>query len=374
MLLSGLSGLGLGDGLVRFLPDERFPSRLLNTVLTFNAATALLFACGYLLSLEIWSPSLAVLRQNTFYAVGFLAYTIAMALVPMIQMAYVAHRQAGCALIQTCVVHGGRLLLVSVTSSLGTMGLVGSGALSVVLAVALSLSALLPRVGTEYRFKFSLHRADLARILPYSLSTYIAALLSQNAHVVLPLLTLEVLGAAASGYAYIAWMLGVLLSSPGLALANSAFAEGSHAPERMPAILSRAAGLGLAVTIPAAIGLGVLAPWLLRTLFGSTYAQEGAGLLRWLAMAAPLAVLSKLYFTHLRVYKRMGLLILLSAIVVVITLGVAALWMPRYGIAASGFGWLIGNSVVVIAALGSVLGQFGKARERGLPIKAEREI
>jgi hypothetical protein len=43
-------------------------------------------------------------------------------------------------------------------------------------------------------------------------------------------------------------MVGSLLTSPGGALAGSAFAEGSNAPQKLLPILTRAAALGLALS------------------------------------------------------------------------------------------------------------------------------
>jgi hypothetical protein len=82
-------------------------------------------------------------------------------------------------------------------------------------------------------------------------------------------------------------------------------------------------------------------------------------LLRWLALAAPLIVLSRLYFTHLRVQKQIGRLILLSGIVAAAILGVTAVLMPRLGIAANGVGLLVGHSLVAAVALGRWMRQNG---------------
>jgi O-antigen/teichoic acid export membrane protein len=82
-------------------------------------------------------------------------------------------------------------------------------------------------------------------------------------------------------------------------------------------------------------------------------------LLRWLALAAPLIVLSRLYFTHLRVQKQIGHLVLLSGIVAAATLGVAAVLMPRLGIAANGVGLLVGHSLVAAVASGRWMRQNG---------------
>jgi O-antigen/teichoic acid export membrane protein len=353
-LVSGIAGLGMGTGVVRFLPEARSPGRFLNSIFTFNALAALPIAIVYLIGVSVWSPSLVALRENNLYIVGFLAYVTAATVGAIVQMAFVARRRAGYALIHTCVLHGWRLLLVAVLTRLGAVGLVGSMAVSVVLATTVSLGVLLPRVESGYRLRPDLVWRDLIAIIPYSAGNYIASLLAQSSQLILPLMILETLGPASSGYAYIAWMLGNLLTTPGLALAGSAFAEGSNSPQRLSAILARATALGFALTIPAAIVLGIVAPWVLL-LFGDSYAQEGSGLLRWMAAAAPLAVLTGLYFTHLRVRKQVVRLMFLSCIIAATTLGMTAALVSRLGIAVSGVGWLVGNGLVVVMALWQVV-------------------
>jgi O-antigen/teichoic acid export membrane protein len=357
-LLAGIAGLGVGTGLVRFLPGARQPRRLLNTALTFNTLMALLVAGIYLAGIELWSPSLTALRGSVLYVAGFLAFAVAQTLGAVVQMAFVARRQAGYALARTGIANGGRLLLVAALAGMGAAGLVGSVAVGLVVSVLLSLAVFLPRVEPGYRPRPDLHWRDLAAILPYSGGNYLAQLLAQTSQLLLPLLILELLGAASSGYAYIAWMLGSVLASPGMALAGSAFAEGSNAPGSLRAVLSRAALAGLALTAAGAGAVILVAPWLLQ-LFGPAYSQAATALLRWLAAAAPLVVAAQLYFTALRVQKRVGRLIVLSGLIATLTLGLAAALMPRYGIAGSGVGWLVGNGLV------AVLGVAGMWRERG---------
>jgi hypothetical protein len=65
-------------------------------------------------------------------------------------------------------------------------------------------------------------------------------------------------------------------------------------------------------------------------------------------------VLAWIYFTRLRVEKRIGRLVVLSSTIAVLTVGLAALLLPRYGIAASAVGWLLGNGLVAALAVGKM--------------------
>jgi O-antigen/teichoic acid export membrane protein len=353
VLVSGIASLGIGDGLIRFLSQARSPHRLLNTACVFSFLTALLIGGVFLVGLPLWSPKLVSLRRSFLYTTGFLTYAAAETLGAVIRMAFVARRQALYAFIYTGIVNSSRLLLIYPLSRLGVAGLVGSVICGVALAVAVSLLGFLPRVEPGYRPSLGICWSDLAAIVPYSAGNYFAGLLAQTSQMALPIIILEVLGPTHSGYAYIAWMLGGLLASPGMALAVSAFAEGANSPQKLAAILGRSAVFGLLLTVSAALIVGVAAPYFLL-FFGSSYAQEASGLLRWMAAEAPLVVLTRLYFTYLRVQKRIGRLILFSGLIAIATLGIAIVWMPRFGIAASGMGWLAGNGLVAAMAVGDL--------------------
>jgi O-antigen/teichoic acid export membrane protein len=349
-LVSGIASLGVSMGIVRLLPKAQFPVRFLNTAFTFNTMMAILASGIFLTGISLWAPSLMILQENAIYAAGFIVYTSATTLGAVIQMAFLARKQAVYALIQASIVNGSRLILVPILVGLGAAGLVGSVMLAIVMAVLLSLAVFLPKVETSYRLRPSLSWSDLTTTVPYSLGNYIAVLLNQTSAAILPLIVLELIGPEASGYTYIVWMLGSLLSSPGIALANSAFAEGSNSPHNLSSILTRAAAPGLLLTTSLATTVGVTAPWILL-LFGPEYAREASSLLRTMAVAAPMVFLRWLYFTRLRVQKLIGRLILASSIVALCTLALAILLTPSLGISATGIGWLIGNSLIVLIAL-----------------------
>jgi O-antigen/teichoic acid export membrane protein len=361
VFISGIASFGVGTSLVRFLPDVSAPNRLLNAAFVLNTVASILTGGVFLSGLSLWSPSLIALRQNTFYIVGFLSLVTASTLGTTVRMAFLARRQAFYALLHTCVINVIRLLLVVVFADLGAAGVVGAATIAVVGAVVLSLFGFLPRVEAGYHPRLDFCWSSLVAIIPYSAGNYIAGLLTQTLQMLLPLVILEMLGPVSSGHGYIAWMLGSLLASPGMAVAGSAFAEGSNSPHRLAAILLRAFALGILLTVPGTLILGVAAPWVLL-LFGSAYAREAVGLLRWLAAAAPMTVLAGLYFTCLRVQKRVGRLVLLSGFVALVTLGVAIRFMPHLGVAASGIGWFVGNSVVAVVGLGEVFGEMARSR------------
>jgi O-antigen/teichoic acid export membrane protein len=350
VLVSGIAGLGIDKGIVRFLPESEAPHGLLNTALTFSTLTALVTGGIYLAGSTAWSPSLALMQQNGLYVLFFLVLAVNETLRTVIRMSYVANQKAQYTLLLVSVLNGSRLAMVAVLAGLGATGLLGSMALASMVALVVGWFWFLPQVQSGYRIGLKWNWANLRVLIPYSIGNHLASLLAQISQTVLPILTLELLGPVSNGYAYIAWQLGWLLSSPGVSLGISAFAEASNDPKSLEVILARAATIGLALTAFVALAAGIAAPWLLG-IFGASYVLEATGLLRWLALAAPLVVMTQLFFTYLRVRKQVKSLSLLSGMIAVVTVGVAALLMPRIGISGGGIGWLVSNSLAAAMAL-----------------------
>jgi O-antigen/teichoic acid export membrane protein len=353
-LTSGIADLGVSLGLIRFLSKAQEPVRLLNTAFAFNTLTAFVTGVVFLAGLSLWSPSLMFIQSNIWYVAGFLVFAVVSTLRTVVKMAFVAHRKAQYSLFHICIVNGGRLVLMVALAGFGVVGLAVSAGLSVLLAVVLSLAIFLPRVETGYRLSPDFSWSEFRAVLVYSIGNYAAGLLAQAPQVLSPLLILEMLGPSAGGYASIAWILGMAMSVPGTALARSAFAESSNAPERLGTIFRKAAVVGLGLTVPVSLAMIVGAQRVLY-LFRPSYAREALGLLRWLAAAAPLVVIVLLHFARLRVQKQLGRLNVQSGLIAGITVGVSAAFLPKLGIAASGIAWLIGNGLVAGIAIGRVL-------------------
>jgi O-antigen/teichoic acid export membrane protein len=352
-LASGIASLGIGNGFIRFLPKAQAGDLLINSAFTFILMAGLVVGGLFVVGLPLCSPSLSMLGRSAAAQVGFVLFSTAMTLNAAVRSIFLAHRKARYALFHASVVNLVRISLLAVLAGLGTAGLLLSVGLGFCLALALSLTVLLPRLRPDYRFRPRLDLSVLAYILPFSMGNHVAGLLAQSSRMLLPLAILEMLGPESNGHAYIAWMLGGFLTAPGLALATSAFAEGANAPHDSERIVATAAVAGLLLTCGAALFLAILAPWLL-VLFGHTYLQESASLLRWLAAAGPLAVVAQLYFTHLRIHRRMRSLILGNGVIAGLTLGLSLWLMPKLGIVASGMGWTAANGLVAVWGLVAV--------------------
>jgi O-antigen/teichoic acid export membrane protein len=344
-LLAMFSHLGLGLGLIRFLPEAgpRGP-RLANAVFTTSAVAAVVLAAVFLLGLPLWAPSLDFLLEQPLYPAAFIAF-VAIATLTTVQMyAFTAIRRAKYFLVQVTFLLLGRLMLPALLVALfGAFGIVAAGGLAAALAAVVGF-ALLARGLPGYRPGAAVDVASMFKLFPFSAANYVSDSLLLTPGLVLPLIVVGLLGSEEGAYFYMAWFLGYLLTSTSASLALSLFAEGSYDPGALR-LLSRnavAAGLG-AATVGAAFFL-LLGDKLLLA-FGRDYATEGATLLRIVALAALPAAVVNVYLGALRVTRRVGELVIIAGVVGVTTVALSSALLPTMGLAGAGVGYGLGQGL-----------------------------
>ena len=132
-LLGSIASLGLGIGLVRYLPELVQPRRALNSALTLAAGAAFVVAGAYLLGVERWSPSLSILTHRPLYTAGFLAFVVVSSINMLLQMAYLARRETAYAFWQVLAMNLLRLVLVVALTFANAPGLVAAVAVAIAL-------------------------------------------------------------------------------------------------------------------------------------------------------------------------------------------------------------------------------------------------
>jgi len=349
-LLSNVAGLGIGIGIVRFIPSTERPAALVNSALTLAALTSTLLSLLFAWGTIFWSQDLIILRSRLAYLLSFLFLILFTNLGTILRGVFVAKRQSSRAFTYTASANLLRLPALSIVLGMGSIGILLSNAIAYGLALLYTLLYLVPRVIENYRYQLEIDWRSLKALIPYSFGNFIANVLFQSYTLILPLLVLHKLGPEANGYAYIALMASSLLISPGLSLAFSAYSEGANDSKMATSSFQKAAMISLSITILGAGLLMVFAPWLL-TLFGRSYALHATAILRWIALASPLMVLNQIYFNHLRLENRVVLLVALNLLLASITLGGSTLLLPLFGITAIGMMLLSGNLVIGLVSI-----------------------
>jgi len=354
--LAMLSTLGLDYGLIRFIPNSGEKSNILvNSCLTVGGLAAIVFSLIFLAGLNIWSPALVFLRQNPLAFGSFVMLVITWALTLLLYSVFIAQKRAGFALFGG-VIHGVTKLAVVIplTAFLYASGIFTSWAIGWTLAVGVGLLLFLPRLQSGYHPFPTIRKEVLNEMARFSFANYIAAVITSVPMFILPLMVVNLLGAEQNAYYYIAYAIATVLFLIPRSTSLSLFAEGSHDEEGLTRYVRRSLKFSFLVLVPLIIIVFVIGDKILL-LFGEGYSQEATRLLWILAVSSLPIAINFIYFTKKRVEKRMRSVIGLTALTVVIVLGLSYFLLPVMGIMGAGIGWLAGNGVVTLVIMGSLL-------------------
>ncbi len=347
-LLSFGGTLGLGFGIIRYLPTSVDKARLLNSSFTFATLAAVAASLIFLSGLSLWSPKLIFVRQNSIFFAAFVVFTATATLNIITTQAFVSFRRTGFALVQGIITGVLRLALaVGLASFFGVFGIFASHGVALAVSLGVCFLIFLPWILPRYRPIPSLWRQTSREIIPFSFANYVSEGLWSLAAWVLPLMILNILGAEANAYFYMAWSMANLPLAISIGISFSLFAEGSCEARNVSRDLKRSLKLIVLLLIPAVAILAFLGDKLLLA-FGREYSAEGTQLLRLLALAALPASLNLLYLGIARVEKKLRSLLLVTGVIAAATLALSYIILPYLGILGIGVSWLATQTAVAL--------------------------
>lgn len=349
-LIGSLGHMGLGMGLIRFLPSAGGGrNHLLNVALTLTTLTGTAAAVIFLLGLPLWSPKQAYLTDRWDYAAGFVVFATGMALYTVVTMAYVALRSARYLFWLGALGQVVRIALPAGLIFLGGAGIVLAGGVSTLAALGLGI-ALLVLVAPGYRPLPAFSAKEVSLLLPFGAANHAADLAGQLPRLILPLIVVNVLNAESGAHFYIGFFLAALLLTAVQSLATSLFAEGSHDEAALMRSARHALVISLGLSTAGALVMLLAGGWLLL-IFGREYSDEATGLLRLIAATAIPASVTFVYLAILKVRRQMARLLIVSWTIAVVSVALSYLLIPSLGIAGPGVGMLVGQALGVVVAL-----------------------
>jgi O-antigen/teichoic acid export membrane protein len=355
-LLAMLANLGLGYGLIRFLPHSgKNASSLINSCFSLGSLTSLVLALIFLVGINLWSPALVFIKENPIYFTAFLLFVLASTLSILTWETFIAERRAGFVLAGGLIFNLLRLpLVILLAAFFHSFGIFTSLTIAVGVALLISVFFFLPQAQPGYRPFFAVNRKVLNEMLHFSFANYLAILFWTAPGLILPIMVVNLLGAELNAYFYIAWAIGGLLSVIPSAVSISLFAEGSYEQERLGVNIWRSLKMILLLLAPAVMLMLAFADKLLL-LFGTAYAENAATLVRILAIGSlPLAV-NIVYLAIKRVEKRLKVIVSLTAFIAAVTLGLTYLLLPHMGINGARIAWLVSQAVIALVIMASWL-------------------
>jgi len=353
-LLALLSALGLDYALVRFLPQSPAPHSIISSSLTIASAGALALAVVFIGGLSVWSPALLPVRASPALASSVAAAVVLTAASGLMASTYLSRKRAGLVLAQSAIFGASKVTAAVLFAAVGlhAMGLVGAWVIGLGALAAAGVGFFLPQaLGGRYRFRPVVVREVVNDMAHFAFSNYVSAVLWSAPMLLLPILITNLSGAETNAYFYVASSVGGLLVMIPTAISMSLFAHGSHDATDLVRRGIEAAKVSLALLAPALVGVFLFGEKVLL-IFGRAYSEEGTRLLWVLALSTLPLTVNFLYFSVRRVQQRMGGVIVSTVWILIVTLGLSVLLLPRIGLLGAGVAWLVAQASVAALLLG----------------------
>jgi O-antigen/teichoic acid export membrane protein len=353
-LLAMLSALGLDYALVGFLPQSLAPQSILNSSLTIVSGGALVLAVLFIVGLGAWSPALLPVRASPGLTAGMVGSVVLTVVIGILGSTYLSRGRAGLVLAQAAAFGAGRVTaaLIFAAAGIHAAGLVGAWAIGLMVPAALGLGLFVPQaLGAPYRFRPVVVRALVNDMARFAFANYVTAVLWSAPMLLLPILVTNLSGPKMNAYFYVASSIGGLLVMIPTAISMSLFAHGSHDATDLIRRAIEAAKVSLAVLAPALVVTFALGRKVLL-IFGRAYSEEGTRLLWVLAATTLPLTVNFLYFSIRRVQRRMTGVIASTLWILVVTLGLSVLLLPKYGLTGVGVAWFVAQTSVAAVILG----------------------
>jgi O-antigen/teichoic acid export membrane protein len=353
-LLAMLSGLGLDFALVRFLPGALRPHEIINSCLTIGSIVAVLVAVTFLAGLGLWSPAMMPIRSDPAYAVSLILAAVFTTVGGYMAAIYLSRKNARLVFGQSLIFGGAKVgaAIILVLAGAGAVGLLGAWVVGLLAAAGVGLAFFLPHVESGgFRFRPAVAREVVNDMRHFASTNYTSAVLWSAPASLLPILVTNVAGAEANAYFYVAMSVGGLLAMVPTAVSMSLFAHGSRDETDLFQRAFESARFSLLLLAPAIVGIFIFGGKVLL-IFGRAYSDAGTRLLWMLALSAlPLAV-NDLFFSVRRVQQRMSGVIAGTLWVLLVTLGLSIILLPKVGLLGAGIAWFAAQTSLALAILG----------------------
>lgn len=343
-MLASISCLSLGGAYQRFLPVAgRRSATLIVGGCVLVGAVALVLGTGFV----VLGPTREALFPTTADAVVFPLMVCAFALYaladPILTGLRLAHSVAA-KNIALSVLKIAPIVLLSGTGA--SLALTGSWAV-LAFAVTSVVMVHILRTGIRGRHNIEPELPPVRELWTFQGAFFAMALVLNLTPLALPLIVLSALGAEENAYFNLAWTMctavGLLRGSAG-----SSFVVEASAPDSDRAgLLRRFARMLGAVTAVSAAGLAIGGPIVLW-LVSPDYFGAAAALVVVMAVDAIVGSIVLVYFLLAQIMRRLRLMIAVQCLIVAVTIGGAAVLVPRIELTGVGVAALTANLVALV--------------------------
>jgi O-antigen/teichoic acid export membrane protein len=339
-LLILVSRLGLDMSMMKFFPKGN-KNMILGTTFLVSTLTSIIFGLIYILEIGIFSPSLHILK-DPLISVLFLTCLIATSITTTLAYGFISIRKAKYYFWQSLVL-GLRIPILFLVISFGAIGILSSLGLAYVLNSILLLIIL-------YKFgilpNLTIDKEYLKKSFKFSAGNYLSSILQTAPMYLLPILVLEVLGAEATAYYYIAYTIASLLFVVPSAVGTSMFVEGCHG-EALKKTTIKSLKTIFVILVPSILIFYFFGGFLL-SLIGKDYSTNAQNLIKIFVLSSVFVTINSVYYSIKKTQGEVKDLISLSGLIAIFLPSTSYYLMKTYGIDGLGYAWLISYGLVAL--------------------------
>ncbi|HEU5098940.1 MAG TPA: oligosaccharide flippase family protein [Roseiflexaceae bacterium] len=354
LFLSGISQLSLNGVLVRFTPVAgRATKWLVIYSYLISLSAALVASCGFILGIEIWSPTLRFLNTNRLLLVLFVLATMVWCIFALQDSVMTGLRQAMWVPIENTLFSIAKIgLLIAFANVLQHYGIFASWTIPVALSLVpinlLIFRRLIPKHVEETPVEPSPHMRR--QIIRFVGGNYLGTLFFLTSTTLLPIMVADQAGPRANAYFYQPWMITSALQLVAVNMTTSLTVEATRDRSKLSTYCFHVFMHTLRLLVPLVLVILLGAPYILQ-IFGRDYAAEGAGLMRLLALATIPNSVVLIYLSAVRVQNHIGRVVLVQGALCVLALGLSYLLLQRFHIVGIGLAWLMSQTVVAVVLI-----------------------
>ncbi len=348
-LLSSLTILGLGSGLIRHLPNSARKNELINSSFIIVMLVTIAASMLFLLGLPVFSHKLLFIRSNILYATLFIVFVIIGSWNTLLENTFMAFKSAGNILLKDLLIGMLKLVLPFALLVFGAFGIFASASVALAVGVLTGLVILIFKL--KVRPSFSVDLSLTRAILKYSFANYLTTFAMNMPSLVLPVIILNTLSAKYAAYYYVAAMIQANLQVIPSAATQALLTEGSYNETELLKPVKKAIRIIVVLLVPA-IAIIVLGGTVVLQFFGKNYAIESIQFLRLFSISTLFTAVLFIANAILNVKQRIKTLVLLNITASALTLGLSYAFISG-GLDGVGWGWTLGQAIA-----GAVAGLF----------------
>lgn len=356
-LLANASQFGLVNFLTRFLPraGKRTPYLILYSYV-FSVSIGLLVSIVFVVGINIWSPSLYVLRKPVMF-VGFVLATVFWCVFALQDGVLTGIRQTTWVPIENTFYALAKIgLLVLFSKVFIDFGIYYSWVAPVFLITVVINIILFRTFVPKHReeTESSAERYTIPQIIRFVGGDYLSTIVWMATTNLMPLIIIERMGPEINAYFYFPWMITYSLYMVSRNLGMSLTVEAAKDQSRLAEYARRSLSQSAVLLVPIVLVTVVGAHWILE-IFGHNYSVEGEALLRLLALSALPYMIISLYVSIARVQQKVFRIVITLSVLCLLAVGLTLFWVDRLGLAGIGWAWLLSQTFVACMLLATGL-------------------